>query len=122
MTGFSTILFKEEDNVGTPGTTGDAYTDITFDIRTKKAITIRLKNTDSANTMTYRVDSYAKFGGTLPKEEVAAADIAPAAIVEIILPKVAEYPKKLASVVLQVKSKVSGTPATYVYESIAGRY
>jgi hypothetical protein len=121
MGDFSTLLFKEGEG---SGTTADAYADLEFDIRTKKAITIRLKNTDAANGLTYRVDSYANFDGTvgIPKEEVAAANVAAAGIVEIALPKTAEYPKKLAKVVLQVKSQVAATPATYAYESIAGRY
>jgi hypothetical protein len=119
MGDFKTILFREEEGTGS---TVDAYANIDFDVRTKKALTIRLKNTHVSNVMTYRVDSYANFDGGLAKEEVAAADIAAGTIVEVILPKVAEYPKKLALVRVQVKSKVSATPATYEFEAISGRY
>ena len=119
MTSIATLLFKE----GTEdGTTGDAYADVTFDVRTKKAITIRLKNTGSTNGLTYRVDSYANFAGTLVKEEVAAANVAAEATIEIVLPKTAELPKKLARIVLQVKSQSAGSPTTFKYESIDSRY
>lgn len=119
MGDFATLLFKETEGTGT---TVDDYASLEFDVRTKKAITIRLKNTDGANGLTYRVDSYANFDGVIAKEEVAAANVAAAGIVEIVLPKTAEYPKKIAKVTLQVKSQVASTPATYAYESISGRY
>jgi hypothetical protein len=119
MGDFSTLLFKEAEG---SEVTEDDYSDIDFDVRTKKAITIRLKNTHAANGLKYRVDSYVNIDGILSKEEVAEATVAAAATVEIILPKVAEFPKKLAVVRLQVKSAIAATPATYVWESIAGRY
>lgn len=119
MGDFKTLLFKEETD---EGTTADAYADITFDVRTKKAITIRLQNTGDTNGLTYRVDSYANIDGTIDKEEVSAANVAAAGIVEIVLPKTAEFPKKLARIVLQVKSQGAGNPTTYKYESISGRY
>ena len=119
MGDFSTLLFKEQEG---SETTGDDYSNLDFDVRTKKAITIRLKNTDSANSLKYRVDSYANIDGTISKEEVAEATVTFGSTVEIILPKVAEYPKKLALIRLQVKSAVASTPTTCEWESIAGRY
>jgi len=119
MGDFSTLLFKEAEG---SEVTEDDYSDIDFDVRTKRDITIRLKNTDSANSLKYRVDSYVNIDGTLSKEEVAEATVTFGNTVEIILPKVAEFPKKLALIRLQVKSAVASTPATYEWESIAGRY
>jgi hypothetical protein len=94
------------------GTTGDDYTSHNIDVRERKYLTIHLKNTDLANTLTYNVDGYANYGGSIPKSE-ATADVLPGVTVQILVTK------KLAQVTVQVKSKVASTPATYAYEAIA---
>jgi hypothetical protein len=91
----------------------DTYTDIIFDVRTRRDLNILLKNTGGANGLTYRVDVYANFNGTLAKEQVAAANLAFGTIIPIPISV------KYAKVVLQVKSQVPGNVTTYVYEAIA---
>lgn len=120
MGNFAKILFMEETD---DGTTVDDYTSIAFDIRTKKAITIRLKNTGSTNGLTYKVLSYANFDGVISKEEVAATNLAADADAEVTLPTSTDAAnRKLAKVILQVKSQVAGSPTDYTYETIAGRH
>jgi hypothetical protein len=93
------------------GTTIDTDVDITFDTRSRKFLTIHLENT-GANGLTYHVDSYAIKAGALPFEEVAAANVAAAGVVQIVVTK------KTASVVVHIKSQGAGNPTTYAYEAI----
>jgi len=98
------------------GTTIDTDVDITFDTRARKFLTVNLKNTGAINGLTYHVDSYANHAGSLPYEEVVAANVAAAGIVQFVVSK------KTASVVLHIKSQGAGNPTTYAYESIAAVY
>jgi hypothetical protein len=106
--------------VSATGTTGDDYVNIAFDIRARKGLTIHLKNTGSSKGLTYRVDGYAKLGGAIAKEEVAAANLAATAIAQISITTT----KKLAQVILQIKSQTSGVgnETTYAYEAISAVY
>lgn len=96
------------------GSTTDAYvTALSIDVRARRLATIHLKNTHVSAGLTYRVLGYAKKGGTISTVETAAADLVAAASIQLV------YTKKLATLELQVISKVALTPATYLAEYIA---
>ena len=94
-------------------TTDDYVSVLTIDVRARRLCTIHLKNTHASATLTYQVLGYAMKDGTISSIEVSPADITSGNSVQIVITK------KLATVVLQVKSKVSSTPADWVVEYIA---
>ena len=95
------------------GTTADAYAAAaTIDMRAHNQLKLLLANTDAANSLDYKVVCYAKHGGALSVDEVTETAAAAGAVAEVTLTE------KWAQVVVQVKSTVAGTPATYAYEYI----
>lgn len=99
------------------GVTADAYSAaLTLDSRSFRNGTIVIKNTHAANVLTYKIDGYANYSGTVAIADVAAADIAGTA--SVVYEK---NPEKLrGKIVVSVKSKVASTPATFVIEYIEG--
>jgi len=95
------------------GTTADAYAAAaTIDMRAHNQLKLLLANTDAANSLDYKVVCYAKHGGALSVDEVTETAAAAGAVAEVTLTE------KWAQVVVQVKSTVVDTPATYAYEYI----
>ena len=95
------------------GTTADAYAAaVTIDMRAHNQLKLLLSNTDAANSLDYKVTCYAKHGGALSVDEVTEAAVVAGAVAEVTLTE------KWAQVVVQVKSTVVDTPATYAYEYI----
>jgi len=95
------------------GTTADAYAAAaTIDMRAHNQLKLLLANTDATNSLDYKVTCYAKHGGALSVDEVTETAAAAGAVAEVTLTE------KWAQVVVQVKSTVAGTPATYAYEYI----
>jgi hypothetical protein len=97
------------------GTTADAYsTALTLDSRSFNAGTIVIKNTHSTNVLTYKITGYANYAGTVGIADVSAADINGAA--SITYERTAAKPR--GKIVVEVKSKVTSTPATFTVEYI----
>ena len=95
------------------GTTADAYAAAaTIDMRAHNQLKLLLANTDATNSLDYKVVCYAKHGGALSVDEVTETAAAAGAVAEVTLTE------KWAQVVIQVKSTVESTPATYAYEYI----
>ena len=95
------------------GTTADAYAAAaTIDMRAHNQLKLLLANTDATNSLDYKVTCYAKHGGALSVDEVTETAAAAGVVAELTLTE------KWAQVVIQVKSTVASTPATYAYEYI----
>jgi hypothetical protein len=105
------IDIKEDSGSGT--TVDDYTTAVSIDVRARRLVTIHLRNTHATRVLTYQVLGYAKKGGTISTVETTGADLAGETTIQLV------YTKKLATLVLQVKSKVGSTPATYAYEYLA---
>ena len=100
-----------------PGVTADDYTvALTLDSRSFRNGTIIIKNTHVSNVLTYKIDGYANYAGTVPIADVAAADIAGGANIAYERNPV----KTRGKIVVSVKSKVSSSPATFIIEYIQG--
>lgn len=97
------------------GTTGDAYSiALTLDARSFMNGTINIKNTHAANVLTYKITGYANYAGTIGIADQAAADIA--GLASITYERTAN--KARGKIVVEVKSKVASTPATFTVEYI----
>ena len=95
------------------GTTADAYAAAaTIDMRAHNQLKLLLANTDATNSLDYKVTCYAKHGGALSVDEVTEMAVVAGDVAEVTLTE------KWAQVVIQVKSTVASTPATYAYEYI----
>ena len=99
----------------TSGTSANAYATYTIDVRDAKFVTVYIKNTGAANTVTYKIDKYVNSDGTISQEAVAAADIAHSTTVAF-----AAENKLVAKYVVSIKSKVADTHSTYKIEYIKG--
>jgi len=97
------------------GTTADAYSSaLVLDARSFMNGTILIKNTHSTNVMSYKITGYANYAGTIPIADVSEADINAGA--SATYERSASKPR--GKIIVEVKSKVASTPATFTVEYI----
>jgi len=97
------------------GTTTDSYADaLNWNCEGFNNKTIMLKNTDDANSLDYKVLTYAYPGG-VAYEEVSETTLAPGDVAKIVL----NYAYGAVSV--QVKSTTSGESASYQVDYVGNR-
>ena len=99
----------------TSGTSTDEYVTLTIDARDAKFVTIYINNTGASNVLTYKIDKYAKYDGTISQVSQAAADVATESVVTF-----AAENKLVAKYVVSIKSKVAESHSTYKIEYIKG--
>lgn len=97
------------------GATVDAYTSaLTLDSRSYKTGTIVIKNIHAANALKYKITGYANAAGTIPIADVSEAEITFGN--SIVYERTST--KCRGKIVVEVKSSVTSTPATYTIEYI----
>lgn len=103
------------ENSATGTSTNDVTAIATIDSRDAKFVTIYIKNTGASNTLSYKIDKYAKYGGSISQAAKAATDIAPGATAVFTAENalVAKY-------IVSIESKVDGSHSTYNIEYIKG--
>jgi CobQ-like glutamine amidotransferase family enzyme len=97
------------------GATVDAYTSaLSLDTRSYKTGTIVIKNTHASAALKYKITGYANAAGTIGIADVSEAEITFGN--SIVYERTAT--KCRGKVVIEVKSSVGSTPATYIVEYI----
>lgn len=103
------------ENSATGTSTNDVTAIATIDGRDSKFVTVYIKNTGGTNTLSYKIDKYAKYSGSISQEAVAATDIAAGAVATFTAED-----KLVAKYVVSIESKVDGSHSTYSIEYIKG--